>query len=140
MISTLLFSGAPFDQQFWGMFGRNTGFLTYFTLLIFLVSCALIQSVDFYRKIVNSLVITAIPMTLYCLIQVAHMDPVGWSLYAPFGTLGNINFSSAFFGLTSIACTSLLFEKSISKVVRISMALMVLTDLIIVYHNRITFQ
>ena len=133
MIATLLFSGAPIDQQFWGMFGRNTGFLTYFTLLIFLVSCALIQSVDFYRKIVNSLVITAIPMTLYCLIQVAHMDPVGWSLYAPFGTLGNINFSSAFFGLTSIACTSLLFEKSISKFVRISMALMVLTDLIIVY-------
>lgn len=133
MISTLLFSGAPVDQQFWGMFGRNTGFLTYFTLLIFLVSCALIQSVDFYHKIVSSLVITAIPMTLYCLIQVAHMDPVGWSLYAPFGTLGNINFSSAFFGLTSIACTSLLFEKSISKFVRISMALMVLTDLIIVY-------
>ena len=133
MISTLIFSGAPITQQFWGSFGRNTGFLTYFSLLIILVGTAIVQKVDFYRRLVNSLVITAIPMTFYCLIQIAKLDPIGWSEKYPFGTLGNINFSSGFFGLTSIAGTILLLEKKISRALRFGIGSMVLADLLIVY-------
>ena len=99
MFSTLIFSGAPLSQQIWGSYGRNTGLLTYISLLLVLVSTALIQEVSFYKKLVDVLLLTAIPMTAYCLIQYAGMDPVGWSEKHPFGTLGNINFSSAFFWL-----------------------------------------
>jgi len=133
MISTLIFSGAPITQQIWGSFGRNTGFLTYFSLLIILVGTAIVQKVDFYRRLVNSLVFTAVPMTFYCLIQIAKLDPIGWSEKYPFGTLGNINFSSGFFGLTSIAGTILLLEKKISLILRFGIGTMVLTDLLIVY-------
>lgn len=132
MISTILFSGAPLTQQIWGSFGRNTGFLTYFSLMVVLISTALIQKKDFYHKIVNSLLITAIPMTIYCAIQVAKLDPVGWSSKAPFGTLGNINFSSAFFGLSSICGAVLILEKKISKGIRAAIGFMVFTDLLIV--------
>ena len=108
MFSTILFSGAPLTQQIWGAYGRNTGFLTYFSLLLVLISTALIQKKDFYHNLVNSLLLTAVPMTIYCVIQVAKLDPVGWSSKAPFGTLGNINFSSAFFGLSSICGAALI--------------------------------
>jgi len=132
MFSTLAFSGAPLTQQIWGSFGRNTGFLTYFSLLLVLVFTALVQKTDFYHKIVNSLLLTAVPMTIYCAIQVAKLDPVGWSYKAPFGTLGNINFSSAFFGLSSICGVALILEKKFSKGIRIAIGLMVVIDLLIV--------
>ena len=132
MLSSTMFSGAPINQQIWGTFGRNTGFLTYFTLFIILTSTAIIQKTDFYHKLVNGLLLTAVPMTVYCAIQVAKLDPVGWSSKAPFGTLGNINFSSAFFGISSICGTVLILEKRISKVVRLVIGIMVIIDLLIV--------
>ena len=133
MLSTILFSGAPLGQQVWGSFGRNTGFLTYFSLIVILFATALIQKIDFYNRLLLSLVLTAIPMTIYCLIQVAGMDPIAWSEKHPFGTLGNINFSSAFFGLSSIVSTVLILEKKIPITFRILLALMVVIDLGIVY-------
>ncbi len=132
---SILFSGAPFTQQIWGIFGRNTGFLTYFSLLIILLSVALIQNLDFYRKLLMSLIVTAIPMTIYCVIQVAGLDPISWSEKAPFGTLGNINFSSAFFGLSSIACSVMTLDIKLSRLFRFSILIMSLIDLMIVYRT-----
>ena len=91
MISTLIFSGAPLNQQIWGCFGRNTGFLTYFSLLGIAISTALIQKPDFYRSITHSLLITAVPVTIYCLIQMTGNDPVGWSSLATFARGPTIN-------------------------------------------------
>ena len=65
MFSTFLFSGAPKGQQFWGTFGRQTGILTYFSLLLLLVLVAVTADLLFYRKIVLSLIITGIPITIY---------------------------------------------------------------------------
>ena len=132
MFSTLIFSGAPLSQQIWGSYGRNTGLLTYISLLLVLVSTALIQEVSFYKKLVDVLLLTAIPMTAYCLIQYAGMDPVGWSEKHPFGTLGNINFSSAFFGLSSICAVTLILERKLSTAKRFCLGLLVLVDMLIV--------
>ena len=133
MISTLIFSGAPINQQFWGTFGRNTGFLTYFSLLGILIATSFVEKKDFYKTLVNSLVIVSIPMTAYCLIQVAELDPIGWSEKHPFGTLGNINFSSAFFGLSTLCALSLIAEKTYSVAVRTLLLILVVVDLLIVY-------
>ena len=140
MLSTIFFSGARLTQQIWGTFGRNTGFVTYFSLLLVFICTALIQKVDFYHKLINSILVTAIPMTIYCLMQVSEQyfpalgikDPFGWSEKHPFGTFGNINFSSAFFGLSSIVGTVLLLEKKFSKTLKIATAIMVVIDLAIV--------
>ena len=140
MLSAIIFSEARLTQQIWGTFGRNTGFLTYFSLLLLLVCTALIQKTDFYHKMINSILITAIPMTIYCLMQVFEQylpelgisDPFGWSEKRPFGTFGNINFSSAFFGLSSTVGTILLLEKKFSKSLRFALAIMVVIDLAIV--------
>jgi len=132
MISTLFLSGAPFTQQIWGSFGRNTGFLTYFSLLMILISTALIQETLFYHKIVHVLLFTALPMTAYCLVQYAGLDPVGWSEKHPFGTLGNINFSSAFFGISSICAVALIFERKFSITLRIGLGFLVAVDMFIV--------
>ena len=112
MTSTFLFSGAPKGQQFWGSFGRNTGLLTYLSLLFILIGTTLIQKVELYRAIVNSLVLTSVPVLIYCLIQMADLDPIGWSLKDTFATFGNTNFLSAFLGISSLASIILVFDKT----------------------------
>jgi O-antigen ligase len=107
LIVSLLVSETPINQQVWGVFGRGTGLLTYISLIIVLFATAVVSVKTFYHKLIDALVLTSIPMTLYALVQVAGKDPIGWSEMAPFATLGNVNFSSAFFGLSAL-CSSVL--------------------------------
>ncbi len=132
MLAVMLFSGAPFGQQFWGTFGRNTGFLSYLSLTFLLIGAASINSVDSYHKIFRALILTAIPMTIYCIVQVKGNDPVSWSSFAPFGTLGNINFLSAFLGITSLVCVILLFSNQLSTYQKVVLSLLVLIDVPII--------
>jgi O-antigen ligase len=132
MVVVFIFSGAPLDQQFWGVFGRNTGFLTYFSLVVLLLGAAFVQSASFYRKLIEALLITGIPTTLYALIQLAGRDPISWSVMAPFATLGNINFSSAFFGLVSICALILAANSNYKPVLRAALLILVILDMAIV--------
>jgi O-antigen ligase len=122
-------SSAPFTQQFWGVFGRNNGYLGYFSLVVILLAVAIIQKKRFYEKLVACLVLTSIPVTLYALVQLMGKDPISWSVMAPFATLGNINFSSAFFGLASLCATSLACAPKRHVGVRIGLLTLVLIDL-----------
>ena len=99
LISPFFFSGANKAQQFWGVFGRNTGILSYLALLAILFVTASVASRVTYSRITWSLVATVAIMSAYCLIQIAKLDPISWSAFFPFGTLGNVNFLSGFMGL-----------------------------------------
>ena len=132
MTSSFFFSGAPKGQQFWGSFGRNTGLLTYLSLLFILIGTAIVQKIVFYRSIINSLVLTSIPVLIYCLIQIAGLDPVGWSSKDTFATFGNTNFLSAFLGMSALASIVLAFDKNQSLIRKISLvSITILSDLII---------
>ena len=128
MLATLSFSGAPISQQFWGMFGRNTGFLSYLSLLIVFIGACVVCETYFYLKVVNTLIATAIPMTAYCLIQMSGNDPIGWSLQQTFGTLGNINFLSAFLGLVVVACLAMSFGNSTRLAKKIMLIFLAVID------------
>lgn len=129
MLFVVLFSDSPINQQIWGSFGRNTGALTYLSLTLLLATTISLSQLSSFEKIVKSFIFTSIPMTIYCIIQVIGKDPVSWSSFAPFGTLGNINFLSAFFGMTSTMIVILLFDSSRSGIVRFSLLVLVVVDL-----------
>lgn len=133
MVLTLMFSGAPLNQQIWGSFGRNTGLLTYVSLMIVLMACVWQRGYYFYRRLTWFFVFTSLPMTFYCLIQKTGNDPIPWSEFNTFGTLGNINFLSAFLGMTSIATIILAFSAGMKVGKRILMLSLVLLDLWIIY-------
>ena len=99
LISPFFFSQANKSQQFWGVFGRNTGILSYLALLAIFFVTASVTSRKTYTRVVFSLVLTVAIMSAYCLIQIAKLDPISWSAFYPFGTLGNVNFLSGFMGL-----------------------------------------
>jgi len=110
MFSAFIFSDADKGQQFWGVFGRNTGMLTYLSLALVFLIASLLPWVASYQKLIWSLVFTAALMVVYCLIQIAGRDPVNWSAFFPFGTLGNVNFLSGFLGIALVCIFVLAFS------------------------------
>ena len=132
LLSSFLFSGAPLDQQFWGMFGRNTGLLAYISLGIILFATVVVKDYTFYSQMVNALILTGVPMTLYCLVQITGNDPIGWSSFETFGTLGNINFLSAFLGLVCVSIISFLLDNKITIGRKCLLATLLFLDLFII--------
>ncbi len=130
---SIAFSGAPLNQQFWGSFGRNTGYLTYFSFAIVMISVSLIQRPQFYAELTKVLMWTSVPMTIYCCIQYTGRDPIPWSEKGVFGTLGNINFLSAFLGMTSILFFIQALNTRLKLNIRFAFMLKVLIDLYLIY-------
>lgn len=133
MTLSMLFSGAPLSQQFWGSFGRNTGFLTYLSLLVILLAFIWIRSAQVYLRLAWVFVLTSVPMTLYCIVQISGNDPIPWSEFNTFGTLGNINFLSAFLGMTSIGLLGFALDKRIRFQIRLSLVILATVDFLIIY-------
>ena len=132
MVSTILFSGAPLAQQFWGSFGRNTGFLTYLALVIILFSAYIFSDAELIKKLSWSIVLTAVPVTLYALIQIQGKDPIKWSELRAFATFGNINFLSAFLGIASVVGTIIAIKAKLKPSYRLLLFVLILVDLAIV--------
>lgn len=133
MIIPIFASGSNLGQQFWGTFGRNTGFLTYSCLAILAWTASNATSEVFGEKLVKSLIVTAILVTMYCIVQIAGYDPIQWSLMDTFATLGNINFLSAFLGLSSITALAILLSKKANPMWRICSAALLFTGLPIIW-------
>jgi hypothetical protein len=132
MCVVTLVSTAPLSQQIWGTFGRNTGLLAYLSLAIILLVSSEIRELNFHIKLSKSLIMTSIPLSLYCFIQMSGNDPIGWSLFQTFGTLGNINFLSSFLGMSSCMCLAFLFSSPLDPIRRLFIATLMVSQLVII--------
>lgn len=124
VISTLVFvlfqfiglflSGATLISQIYGVFGRNTGFLTYLALSILVLLVSTLENSQQVREVIKYLLVITCFEIVYGLFQFANVDPYSWkNLYNPIiGTLGNPNFSSAFYGIVASLMIPYVFEKS----------------------------
>ena len=110
----LFLSGATFISQIYGVFGRNTGFLTYLALSILVLLASTLENFQQVREVIKYLLIGTCFEIAYGLFQFASIDPYSWkNLYNPIiGTLGNPNFSSAFYGIVASLLIPYVFEKS----------------------------
>mgnify|MGYP003340114031 CR=1 FL=1 len=75
----------------------------------------LFRSKDFYFQLIKVFSLSSFLMTFYCTIQFLKLDPITWSEQGVFGTLGNINFLSAYLGMTSLCSFGLILGKGLSK-------------------------
>ena len=106
MLIVLKFSGAPINQQIWGMFGRNTGIVTYISLTVVLVAATSLRSPSSLRRVINGLIGVGCFEVFYGFMQATGNDPIKWSAQDTFGTLGNINFQSAFVAISATVIAS----------------------------------
>lgn len=132
LIAPLFLTDAPISQQIWGQFGRATGIVTYASLIFLLLLSAVSNANEHFKKIVYSLVVTQAVMSLYCIIQILKWDPIKWSAYFTFGTLGNVNFLSGFMGIAVVVSLILATSNSLKKSTRSLLVALSLIDIFIV--------
>jgi O-antigen ligase len=118
----LFFAPAPKDQQVFGVFGRNTGLLTYLSLVIICICAYLISNSKNLEKIVVALIVTGVVSAIYSGMQTFGVDPVKWQ--NPYNSitafLGNPNFQSSFLAISSIASLGLFLRNQSSLLIRAS--------------------
>lgn len=94
-------SSSPFSQNWFGVYGRNNGFLTYFFLAVLLLATVSLNSRDSLRRVILGLLVAGLVNVAYCLWVILFGDFVGWN--NPYGnilgTLGNPNFIGSFLGI-----------------------------------------
>lgn len=116
LVSSVIFSSAPLSQLLFGDYGRNTGFLTYISLLFLFFSASLVRQRSFSRNLLRALMLAGVINVLYCLWVLIGKDPLPWNnTYGNIlGTLGNPDFISAFLGIIFAVCVAWLVAKSSS--------------------------
>ena len=115
-ISAIVNSASPFLQNIYGTYGRNTGFVTYFSLLLLSTSATLLRQKSSFNLVLYSLFAAGVANVAYCLWALAFGDFIGWS--NPYGnilgTFGNPNFIGAFLGIFITALTAYVVQPGIS--------------------------
>ena len=118
MLVSCLTSESPFSQNWYGVQGRNTGFLAhigFFTLMISILTFKELRSID---KILASFAIAGIINIAYCLWVVVFGDFIGWNnpYKSLLGTFGNPNFISSFLGICVSLFISYLLRRNQSNI------------------------
>ena len=119
-ISAIVNSSSPLQQNIYGTYGRNTGFVTYFALLLIATATTLLRQKSSFNLVIYSLFAAGFANVAYCLWAIAFGDFIGWN--NPYGnilgTFGNPNFIGAFLGIFITALTAYVVQPGTSWKVR----------------------
>ncbi len=131
-------SELPLSQNLYGVYGRNTGLLTYFFLASILLGGLLVNSARDFDRIFFGLFFTGLINVLYCAWVIAFGDFLGWN--NPYGNIlglfGNPNFIGAFLGIWISATTGFFLVKKMEIWKRGSLILLLLVACYEVYSSR----
>jgi O-antigen ligase len=131
-INAIVNSASPVQQNLYGAFGRNTGFLTYLFLFLIFISATTLHQKKSFNLIMASLIFAGVINMIYCLYVIIFGDFVGWN--NPYGnilgTFGNPNFIGAFLGFFASAMIAFALTKKVSLKIRLLTAI---TSLVAVY-------
>jgi O-antigen ligase len=131
-ISAVLNSESPLGQNFYGTYGRNTGFLTYFSLALVFLATLVLRRAESFRNILYGLLAAGLVNVIYGAWTVVFGDFVSWN--NPYdrilGTFGNPNFIGSFLGIFASLLVAYLLNPGTNLFVRlIGVVLLVVTFL-----------
>jgi O-antigen ligase len=131
LIMNLVTSGDNFLQEFYGVYGRNTGFVAYVSLTLLLISSMIVSNSRLVEKYLAILVIVGVISMIYGYLQFVGMDPAGWnSPYSPIiGFLGNPNFASAFLALSLVATIFIFRNNKTAVITKVGCSIFILLAL-----------
>lgn len=117
-VSSLSFSTAPLSQSWYGVYGRNNGFVLYLFLIMIFFAIIVGTGIQYDNNAVFSICIAGVVNLVYCLWVIAFGDFLSWT--NPYGnilgTLGNPNFIGSFLGIFGSVLATLIihFRKRLS--------------------------
>ncbi len=126
MTNAVVQSNSPISQNVYGVFGRNTGFLTYLFLAIILLGVSCVSGLEVIRRFTIAFLIAGITNVIYCLWVLLFGDFIPWN--NPYGAIlgffGNPNFISSFLGMLISGSAALFVSNQIDFKYRISLLLL----------------
>jgi len=134
----LLISGVNLTEGFFGVTGRQSGFLAYFALIALMMCSVLSSSANLQSKLANLLVWVGMVSGLYGALQSVGGDPFNWiNPFSPvFGFFGNPNFQASFMGMAAVAAVALSLKSSERLMVRFGLLGFVLLALFNIYRSK----
>ena len=104
LIIVLLFAGTNPYQEFFGTYGRSTGFVAYVALAFLMLGAVVVASAKYVSTFAQYLLVAGGLSIGYGLLQAIGADPIKWvNQYSPvIGFLGNPNFQSSFVGFSGV--------------------------------------
>lgn len=123
-INAVVNSDAPLTQNLYGVYGRNTAFLTYLLLILIALAAAILRASSSFTILIWGLLSAGFVNVAYSMWVIIFGDFVPWS--NPYGnilgTFGNPNFIGAFLGLFAASLVAYSFNKGVSVGIRIASA------------------
>jgi O-antigen ligase len=127
-ISAIANSDAPWVQNFYGEYGRNTGFLAYILLILVFLSALALRAEGNFKFLMWGLILAGVVNVIYCLWVVIFGDFIPWN--NPYGnilgTFGNPNFIGAFLGFFASAMVAFVIKNKLSIYVLVAAGLVFL--------------
>jgi O-antigen ligase len=116
-------SDNTFERGLYGAFSRNTGLVTYASLVFIFLGACLLSREESFQKVIKALSLAGIINVIYSLIVASGNDFITWNnpYNAILGTFGNPNFISGFMGIFFTLLAVQLADSSNSTTVRISL-------------------
>ena len=113
-------SESPFTQNLYGVYGRNTGLLSYFFLAVVALGSSVLRAYESLRLISLTFIFSGVANIAYSAWVISFGDPISWSnpYGAILGTFGNPNFISSFLGMTCAALMSMALKTRLSWRIR----------------------
>ena len=140
IILVLFFSGANLGSQFYGVYTRNNGALTYFALTALLLASSLVSDREFVKRFIRIALGVGAILIIYGNIQYLSLDPFlyknAYTVNAPIGTFGNSNFQSAFMGLIATVAMTMALNTAFKAPARIGFAAMSFAAVIVIFETR----
>lgn len=127
-MNAIINSTSPLVQNIYGVYGRNTAFVTYVLLIFVILAAAVLRRAQSFELLIRGLFIAGIINVLYCGWVILFGDFIPWN--NPYGnilgTFGNPNFIGAFLGLFAASMVAYGLKAGVNLWVRISIALLFL--------------
>ena len=121
-INAVVNSEGPLTQNIYGVYGRNTAFVTYILLICVILAAAVLRREKSFEYLIWGLFSAGFVNVLYCGWTIAFGDFVPWN--NPYGnilgTFGNPNFIGAFLGLFAASLVAYSLKQGTPPVIRIS--------------------
>jgi hypothetical protein len=115
-------SSSPLVQNLYGVFGRNTGFITYVGLSGILLGASILTAKENFHKLTKGLLAVGLLNVGICLTEIAGFNIFGFNnIYNTIlGTFGNPNFISSFLGIFISAFLAYVVSPNTNKWLRVS--------------------
>jgi hypothetical protein len=134
-IITLLTSADPFELNFYGTSGRNTGVLTYLALVILFLSSMCLKTFTSIGKVQKGFLFAGLLNVAYCLLSILGLELLPWNnIYNTIlGTFGNPNFIGAFLGMFGVSILAYSLDRSTSirnRIIVFSILILVFVEIV----------